>query len=263
MQQGVWQTTDEKAMEDQPGSPSRESVHSKEMSNSSRKLKLERSNNASVDNDDDGKQRVEENNEELARHARAKPKLSFSVDSIMSSKSPSKRDSLAQHSASVYPEHTTTSAAHREKNNTDIESDTENVDIENVDSDSEDERGLDKRSPSGLSMDSHRMEKDSSLDPSHPYLGLDVERAKAEAAGGRGAYSVDGLLASPGGSRGLREELPRPPLPSFLGAVNPVDMARWSQIAFPSMGLPSPGFLNHSKWIFLHTGGTYHLFSEL
>ena len=189
------------------------------------------------------------NNQEQARQAQMKPKLSFSVDSIMSSKSSHDRDSHAHGSHSVYTEHT--SSPERRENNdnhSDIESDSENVDIENVDSDSEDERQsyLDKHSDRPPEDDKSRSVDELSLRNEEGFHRLKDHHADRDVPT-HGTFSVDGLLRSPGAGR--MEELHRPPVPSFIGAVSPVEMARWSQLAFPSVpGLSSPSCMNHSKY---------------
>ena len=194
------------------------------------------------------------NNQEQINQAQVKPKLSFSVDSIMSSKSSSsERDSRAHSSKSVYPERTSPSHL-RENNDSDIaESDSENVDIENVDSESDDEshsynfdtRKYRDRHPSdgrSRSEDGHSVRSEN-----------DIQRLKEHQALERdapihGTFSVDGLLRSQGANRLEDLHAHRPPIPSFIGGVSPVDMARWSQLAFPSMpGLSAPSFMNPSK----------------
>ena len=81
----------------------------------------------------------------------------------------------------------------------------------------------------------------------------DIQRLKEHQALERdapihGTFSVDGLLRSPGANRLEDLHAHRPPIPSFIGGVSPVDMARWSQLAFPSMpGLSAPSFMNTSK----------------
>ncbi len=188
-----------------------------------------------------------------ARPAQVKPKLSFSVDSIMSSRSPSDRGARARSGRSVYAEHTSAAspAPTPEQNGlatrtsvSDIDSDSENVDIENVDSDSDEEKEF------GDHVEDKPVED--STKAQGAFLRLSEQDEKGEAQGRRGGFSVDGLLSpdAPGSSSRLQGELPpRPPphhpgfLP-FMGPVNPVDMARWSQFAFPSMASLTPPYLN-------------------
>ena len=196
---------------------------------------------------------INNNNHEQINQAQVKPKLSFSVDSIMSSKRSSERDSLAHSSQSVCTEHASPSHLRENNNDSDIaESDSENVDIENVDSESDDESHsyLDtgKYRDRHPSDDRPRSEDDHSLRRES-----DIQRLKEHQAIERdtpihGTFSVDGLLRSPGAGRLEDLHTHRPPIPSFMGGVSPVDMARWSQLAFPSMpGLSASSFMNPSK----------------
>ena len=193
------------------------------------------------------------NNYEQINQAQVKPKLSFSVDSIMSSKPSSERDSVAHSSQSVCTEHTSPSHLRENNNDSDIaESDSENVDIENVDSESDDESHsyLDtgKYRDRHPSDDRPRSEDDHSLRSESDIQRFKEHQALERDAPIHGTFSVDGLLRSP--SAGRLEDLHahRPPIPSFMGGVSPVDMARWSQLAFPSMpGLSAPSFMNPSK----------------
>ena len=194
------------------------------------------------------------NNQEQINQAQVKPKLSFSVDSIMSSKSSSsERDSRAHSSKSMCTEHTSPSHLRENITDSDIgESDSENVDIENVDSESDDEshgyldtRNYRDRHPShGRS----RSEDDHSMRSENDIQRLKEHQALERDAPIHGTFSVDGLLRSPGANRLEDLHAHRPPIPSFIGGVSPVDMARWSQLAFPSMpGLSTPSFMNPSK----------------
>ena len=193
------------------------------------------------------------NKHEQINQAQVKPKLSFSVDSIMSSKSSSERDNLAHSSKSVCTEHTSSSHLRGNNNDSDIaESDSENVDIENVDSESDDESHsyLD----AGKYRDRHpsdgrpRSEDGHSLRSENDIQRLKEHQALERDAPIHGTFSVDGLLRSPGSSRLEDLHAHRPPIPSFIGGVSPVDMARWSQLAFPSVpGLSAPSFMNPSK----------------
>ena len=195
-------------------------------------------------------QRLTNNNQEQqARPAQVKPKLSFSVDSIMSSKSSSERDSHAHSSHSVYAEHTSSpEEKENNNNNSDTESDSENVDIENVDSDSEDDR---QNYLNNKYSDRHPGDDNSRSDQEHSTRSEQGTKRLKDPQADRdfpvhATFSVDGLLRSPG--TGRVEELHRPPIPSFMGAVSPVEMARWSQLAFPSIpGISSPSFMSHSE----------------
>ena len=200
------------------------------------------------------------NNQEQINQAQVKPKLSFSVDSIMSSSSSSsERDSRAHGSQSVCTEHTSPSHPRENNNDSDIaESDSENVDIENVDSDSDDESHSYLDTPKY--RDRHPSDDRSRSEDGHSMRNEnDIQRLKEHQALERdarihGTFSVDGLLRSAGSSRLEDMHAHRPPIASFLGGVSPVDMARWSQLAFPSMpGLSAPSFMNPSKYFLLES----------
>ncbi len=186
------------------------------------------------------------------------PKLSFSVDSIISKPSVSPRrhySHVETHSGPASP-----GAAHSglESGCSEDYSDTEcdNVDIENLDSDVESDPGqghLEESGDSGPHRDrdsgsdrlspAHSPDTDPVRKPRPDYPDLQVPRSSG--------FSVDGILHSRARDSEGRP-LPGPPVMPPLFGSGPPDLVRWPPHAhFPSMpSFPSHPFM-HRKYYFI------------